>query len=156
MGIWDVRAAIEAASLGGIALHTAALDHADGKQILSIAGWHRDGTPFALRSAPFDGDPILRGKELSRDLIRLHYGGQRMARSVSGLARLMGTLKDINSQADALADRFAAASQGLTGEMAATSQIVAGAEQAHEELRAINKLYSNGGPDGPLLGSSKE
>lgn len=78
-----------------------------------------------------------------------------MARSVSGLARLMGTLKEINGQADALADRFQMASQGLSGEMAKTSQIVAGAEQASAELAAINRLYSNGGPDGPLDDSSK-
>lgn len=156
MGIWDVRAAIEAASAGQITLQIAKVDSAGAQKILSLAGWHMDGTPFAVRSAPFDGDPRTRAREIAWDLIRLHYGEKHMSAKVSGLARLMTTLGRINDGADSLASRLETACAALDGEMATTTQIVGSVEMAHTQLRDVNRLYSNGGPAGPLADSSKD
>lgn len=153
MGSDDIRSAFEAAAHGGLRLYVAKLDYtADGQQRLQLTGWHRDGTPFGLQTAPFSGDPVARAKAVASDLITLHYGEQQMSRSVGGLARLMGALRDIDSNANALADRLGAAQTAILGEMQTTGSIIASVEQAHGELAAVNRMYSNSGPAGPLPG----
>ena len=71
----------------------------------------------------------------------------------SGLARLMGGLKSLDADADALATRLEAAMANLQSEMATTTQIIGNVESSVDDLRSVNALYSNGSP-GPTPGSS--
>jgi hypothetical protein len=77
-----------------------------------------------------------------------------MSQKGSGLARLMGGLKNLDAGADALATRLESAMASLQGEMATTSQIVGNVESSVNDLRAVNALYSNGGPPLPTSGGS--
>lgn len=44
--------------------------------VLTAAGWHEDGTPFAFASKPFVGDPIERARQAAADLAKAHTGAQ--------------------------------------------------------------------------------
>ena len=70
-----------------------------------------------------------------------------MSQKGSGLARLMGGLRSLDADADALASRLEAAMANLTAEMATTTQIVGHVEGSVNDLRAVNALYSNGAPN---------
>src|SRR4029077_10511620 len=80
-------------------------------------------------------------------------GNTTMSQKGSGLARLMGGLQALDSDADALATRLEAAIANLQGEMATTTQIVGNVENSVNDLRSVNALYSNGSPS-PTPGSS--
>jgi hypothetical protein len=75
-----------------------------------------------------------------------------MSQKGSGLARLMGGLRDLDTNADALASRLEAAMANLTAEMATTQQVVGNVESSVNDLKAVNALYSNG-PPSPTPGS---
>lgn len=78
-----------------------------------------------------------------------------MSQKGSGLARLMGGLRSLDSDADVLANRLEAAMSGLKDEMATTTQIVGNVEASVSDLRSVNALYSNGAPaTGNSSGSS--
>ncbi len=160
MSMHAVRAAFADAAGGGLRLDHAGLAYQGGRQVLSFTGWHVDGTPFALVTAPFDGNPVIRAGEVARDIIATHTGPMQTPRSTimsqkgSGLARLMGGLKNLDASADALATRLEAAMASLQGEMATTQQIVGNVESSVADLRAVNALYSNGGPPLPTSGGS--
>lgn len=76
-----------------------------------------------------------------------------MSQKGSGLARLMGGLRSLDSDADTLAGRLEAALANLTAEMATTTKIVGNVEASVGDLRAVHALYSNGAPS-PMPGSS--
>lgn len=165
MGMEGVRIAFLHAAEGRLRLDHAGLTYKDGAQVLSFTGWHADGTPFALVTAPFGGDVQRRARTAARDIIAAHGGGaqaadapppiQHLRRQVtmsqkgSGLARLMGGLKTLDASADALATRLESALAAMTTEMATTTQIVGNVEQSVADLQAVNRLYSNGGPPLP-------
>src|SRR5262249_33805000 len=122
--------------------------------------------PFAMVTAPFDDDPVLRAGEVARDIIAAYVGrpasapinqlrSKVMSQKGSGLARLMGGLRSLDADADALAARLEAAMTNLSTEMATTTQIVGHVEASLNALRAVNALYSNGAPN-PTRGSSQE
>ena len=69
-----------------------------------------------------------------------------MSKKGSGLARLVGSLKDTDTIADKLADRLEAALKNLAAEMATTEMVVGNVEQSVSDLRAVNAQYSNGDP----------
>jgi len=69
-----------------------------------------------------------------------------MSQKGSGLARLMGGLRDVDAKADALASRLEAALGGLHAEMSTTEQIVGNVESSVNDLKSVNALYSNGSP----------
>ena len=77
-----------------------------------------------------------------------------MSQKGSGLARLMGGLRDADAKADALATRLESALGGLTTEMATTEQIVGNVESSVNDLKSVNALYSNGAPATPTSGGS--
>ena len=77
-----------------------------------------------------------------------------MSKKGSGLARLMGGLKNLDDGADALATRLESALATMASEMATTTQIVGNVEQSVADLQAVNRLYSNGGPPLPSSGGS--
>ncbi len=118
------------------------------KYTLHFAGWHADGTPFLFVSAVFSGDPYARARKISEDLVAAHIGTRRptMSRKVSGLARLMGLLDGVDSDADALADRLEKGVKRVQSEMSTTRAIVTTVETAAAELQAVNRKYSNGDP----------
>ena len=76
-----------------------------------------------------------------------------MSQKGSGLARLMGGLRSLDADADALASRLESAMANLSAEMATTTQIVGNVESSVNDLRAVNAVYSNGPPN-PTSGSS--
>jgi hypothetical protein len=165
MGIASVRSAFLAAADGRLRLDHAGLSYQDSHQILSFTGWHADGAPFAMVTAPFDDDPVLRAGQVARDIIAAYVGRPApppidqprskiaMSQKGSGLARLMGGLRSLDADADALATRLETAMTNLTAEMATTTQIVGNVESSVADLRAVNALYSNGAPP-PTPGSS--
>lgn len=69
-----------------------------------------------------------------------------MSQKGSGLARLMGGLRSLDENADALASRLEAAMSALNGEIATTTQIVGNVESSVKDLQTVNALYSNGAP----------
>ena len=78
-----------------------------------------------------------------------------MSKKGSGLARLMGGLRNLDDSADVLATRLETALASMATEMATTTQIVGNVEQSVADLQAVNRLYSNGGPTLPSsVGSS--
>jgi hypothetical protein len=164
MGIASVRSAFLAAADGRVRLDHAGLSYQNSHQVLSFTGWHADGAPFAMVTAPFDDDPVLRAAQVARDIIAAYVGRRAatpinelrrtvMSQKGSGLARLMGSLRSLDADADALASRLEAAMANLSAEMATTTQIVGNVESSATDLRAVNALYSNGAPN-PTPGSS--
>ena len=165
MGIASVRSAFLAAADGRLRLDHAGLSYQNSHQVLSFTGWHADGAPFAMVTAPFDDDPILRAGQVARDIIAAYVGAPALApihhlrskvamsQKGSGLARLMGGLRSLDSDADALAGRLEAALANLSAEMATTTEIVGNVEASVSDLRTVNALYSNGAPN-PTPGSS--
>ncbi len=169
MGMDGVRAAFVDAAQGRLRLEHAGLGYRGNAQVLSLTGWHADGTPFAFATAPFSGDVQTRARQAARDLIAAHAGttppapkestpllrrDSTMSQKGSGLARLMGGLKNLDAGADALAVRLETALAAMTAEMATTAQIVGNVEQSAADLQAVNRLYSNGGPPLPSSGGS--
>jgi len=165
MGIANVRSAFLAAAQGRLRLDHAGLSYQNSHQVLSFTGWHADGAPFAMVTAPFDDDPVLRAGQVARDIIAAYVGAPALApihhlrskvamsQKGSGLARLMGGLRSLDSDADALAGRLEAALANLSAEMATTTEIVGNVEASVSDLRTVNALYSNGAPN-PTPGSS--
>jgi len=175
MGIDGVRAAFRDAAQGQLRLEHAGLSYTADAQVLSFTGWHADGMPFAFVTAPFSGDVHQRARQAARDIIAAHQGASAgapppsfksdastptlrrdstMSQKGSGLARLMGGLKNLDAGADALASRLETALAAMTTEMATTAQIVGNVEQSAADLQAVNRLYSNGGPPLPSSGGS--
>jgi len=175
MGMESVRIAFGAAAGGALRLAHAGLTYQGGRQVLSLTGWHADGTPFALVTAPFAGDVQVRARQAARDILAAHGAPPTaapptppltrtpidslrstitMSQKGSGLARLMGGLKNLDASADALATRLESAMAGLQGEMVTTAQIVGNVESSVNDLRTVNALYSNGGPPLPTSGGS--
>ena len=171
MGIASVRSAFLAAANGKLRLDHAGLGYRNSHQVLSFTGWHADGAPFAMVTAPFDDDPVMRAGQVARDIIAAYVGRNiqilapaasppinelrskvAMSQKGSGLARLMGGLRNLDADADALATRLEAAMANLNAEMATTTQIVGNVEASVNDLRAVNALYSNGAPS-PTPGS---
>jgi len=158
MGIASVRSAFLAAAQGRLRLDHAGLSYQNSHQVLSFTGWHADGAPFAMVTAPFDDDPVLRAGQVARDIIAAYVGVPAsapihqlrskfaMSQKGSGLARLMGGLRSLDSDADALASRLEAAMANLSTEMATTTQIIGNVEASVNDLRTVNALYSNGQP----------
>lgn len=160
MGIASVRSAFLAAANGKLRLDHAGLGYRNSHQVLSFTGWHADGAPFAMVTAPFDDDPVMRAARVARDIIAAYVGRApaasapinelrskvAMSQKGSGLARLMGGLRNLDADADALATRLEAAMANLNAEMATTTQIVGNVEASVNDLRAVNALYSNGAP----------
>ena len=174
MGMEGVRVAFLHAAEGRLRLDHAGLSYRGTAQVLSLTGWHADGTPFAFVTAPFAGDVQQRARQAARDLVAAHVGAalpspspagegspiQHLRRDIamskkgSGLARLMGGLKNLDDGADALATRLESALATMASEMATTTQIVGNVEQSVADLQAVNRLYSNGGPPLPSSGGS--
>ncbi len=152
MSMHAVRIAFTDAAAGELRLDHAGLHYQGNRQVLSFTGWHADGTPFAMVTAPFESNPVTRAGEVARDIVAAHAGpiqtlrSKVMSQKGSGLARLMGGLKSLDAGADALATRLEAAMANLQGEMATTTQIVGNVEASVADLRSVNALYSNGGP----------
>jgi hypothetical protein len=171
MSMEDVRIAFLHAAEGQLRLDHAGLSYQGLFQVLAFTGWHADGTPFAMVTAPFDDSPTLRARRAAQDIIQAHAGAPSspapasapvaslrrridMSQKGSGLARLMGGLKNLDASADALATRLETAMSGLQAEMTTTAQIVANVESSVGDLRAINAQYSNGGPPLPTSTAS--
>jgi hypothetical protein len=161
MSMHAVRIAFMDAAASELRLDHAGLSYQGGRQVLSFTGWHAHGAPFAMVTAPFEGNPVTRAGEAARDIIAAHAGPVQTPRSKvmsqkgSGLARLMGGLKSLDAGADALATRLEAAMTSLQSEMATTTQIVGNVEASVTDLRAVNALYSNGGPPLPTSAGSQ-
>ena len=169
MSMESVRVAFVQAAAGRLRLDHAGLAYQGPSQVLSFTGWHADGTPFALVTAPFADSPTLRARRAAQDIIQAHgappaapppapSGSPRrridMSQKGSGLARLMGGLKSLDASADALATRLETAMGSLQTEMTTTAQIVTNVETSVNDLRSINAQYSNGGPPLPTSGGS--
>jgi hypothetical protein len=96
MSMHAVRIAFTDAAAGELRLDHAGLSYQGDRQVLSFTGWHADGTPFAMVTAAFDGNPVTRAGEVARDIIAAHAGpiqtlrSKIMSQKGSGLARLMG------------------------------------------------------------------
>jgi hypothetical protein len=79
-------------------------------QVLTFAGWHADGTPFAMATAPFDGHPVERSARAALAIIAAHgqpaEAREKTTRSQkgSGLAQLMGGLKSLDPAFEAAQD----------------------------------------------------
>jgi len=161
MSMHAVRIAFTDAAAGELRLDHAGLSYQGNWQVLSFTGWHGDGTPFAMVTAAFAGNPVTRASEVARDIVAAHAGpiqthrSKMMSQKGSGLARLMGGLKNLDAGADALATRLEAAMANLQGEMATTTQIVGNVEASVADLRSVNALYSNGGPPLPTSAGSQ-
>jgi hypothetical protein len=171
MSIEAIRSAFQAAAGNELRLERVNLTYSTGHQVLTFTGWHSTGLPFAVTTAPFDGHPVERAGKAATAIIAAHgvptleaellltalagrHKEKPMSQKGSGLARLMGGLRALDSGADALAGRLETAMANLTAEMATTTQIVGNVEASVNDLKAVNALYSNGMPS-PTPGSSE-
>jgi hypothetical protein len=80
-------------------------------------------------------------------------GNALMSQKGSGLARLVGGLRDFDSKADALATRLEQAMARMESAIPVTEQIVGNVEKGAGDLENVNALYSNGTPPNPTPGS---
>lgn len=78
--------------------------------------------------------------------------------NVQGLTRLVAALQGLNTKGGMLADRLEASAASLALEMESTTAIIDTVEATRDALRAVNQAMetgtSNGGPPGPLPGST--
>jgi hypothetical protein len=228
MSIEAARVAFLHAAAGGLRLEKFLLGYdKNSRQFLTVTGWHADGAPFATTTATFEGNPIVRGAQLARDVISAHQGSSGggesrpattqptrgalnaasiscdgegrevgsiigklgaglapgpldpskmnemyrllaaqaaleggklkgnalMSQKGSGLARLVGGLRDFDSKADALATRLEQAMARMESAIPVTEQIVGNVEKGAGDLENVNALYSNGTPPNPTPGS---
>lgn len=150
-----IRTAFLAAGAGHLRLVQLDLKREGGGSVLHITGWHADDTPFAIVSAPFQGDPLTRAREIAYDIIRLHHGQDYMPAPVqikSLAATLRETLARATQAASALSQDATNAVSELEEVVAAGNAIVTDVKAATAEVQAALGLSTNGGPDGPLPG----
>jgi hypothetical protein len=99
-----------AAGKGVLRLTHPGLAYTNSHQVLTFAGWHADGTPFAMATAPFDGHPVERSARAALAIIAAHgqpaEAREKTTRSQkgSGLAQLMGGLKSLDPAFEAAQD----------------------------------------------------
>src|SRR5215831_1742314 len=114
MGIANVRSAFLAAAGGRLRLDHAVLSYQDSHQVLSFTGWHADGAPFAMVTAPFDDDPVMRAVQVARDIVAAAVGrparapinelrSKLMSQKGSRSARHFGGVRSIDTEAHAAA-----------------------------------------------------
>lgn len=113
MSMSDIRALFESAGQGRLKLIQSTLTYRNNQQVLSFAGRHADGTPFAFVSAPFPDDPVIRAQEIARDLIRLHNGQPELRARMSKLSAIAERISDKKRAHDKKADEYAERLDGI-------------------------------------------
>lgn len=148
MSMSDIRALFESAGQGRLKLVDAALRYRGNQQVLSFAGRHADGTPFAFVSAPFSDSPVIRAQEIAGDLIKAHTGQPEVrARIMSKLSAIADRIATKKQKHDAKADEWAARLDGLDARepqaFAVGDAVVAEREQDMAQFESDMRQLSN-------------
>lgn len=162
----DIRAAFSRTGQGRLRLDQAGLGYKGNQQYLTFTGWHVDGTPFVFASAPFNGDPDQRAREIAADLIRAHTGkplppvlptfhvkdsAMPAPQPIKDLASILrGSLKDATDRAQKLAHDVQGSVANLHVQMDTAEKVKS---EVDEAAAAIQQAIGtdNGGPSlGPL------
>ena len=119
---------------------------------LHFTGFHRDGTPFVVLSAPFTGSPIERAAQMAVDIITTHTGVTYMPApaAVSGLAQtLRSRLTEVTKRADEIGLRANSAVDNLNTVLDSAEGVIRDVDNAAADVQSALGLNTNGGP-GPL------
>ena len=118
----------------------------DGQQIISVTGWHADQTPFAIRTAPFSGDPVSRAQQLAFDLIQTHSGGTVAAPGknlADGVGDILSRLKD---RSEAAHTRLGASVDNMNKQVDDVEKMAADIDAAAAKIQGMLSAHTNGGP----------
>ena len=119
---------------------------------LHFTGFHRDGTPFVVLSAPFTASPIERAAQMAADIITTHTGVTFMPAPavVSGLAQtLRSRLTEVTKRADDISLRANSAVDNLNTVLDSAEGVIRDVDTAAADVQSALGLNTNGGP-GPL------
>ena len=143
-----VRDAFVVAAGGALRVENTALVVESAGTRLHVTGFHRDGTPFAVETAPFKTDAIHRAYQLAQDILAAHTGVMMPApAAIAGLAQnLREQLKAATERAGALSQRAQASVKNLHGVLDTADGVVADLDKAAGEIQAALGLSTNGGP----------
>jgi hypothetical protein len=125
MSMGDIRAAFAASARGQLQLSAAGMRYAGEHQVLSVAGFYADRTPFAFVSAPFLGDPVARAGEIASDLVRIHSGSSAVP------------LRELISQREAAARKPASRTSSPPGDDPIMSKLANFADRAPGIIAAL-------------------
>ena len=143
-----VRNAFVAAAGGVLRVESTALVDESAGTRLHVTGFHRDGTPFAVETAPFTGEAVHRAYQLAQDVLAAHTGVLMPApAAIAGLAQdLREQFKAATARASALSQRAQASVKNLHGVLDTADGVVADLDKAAGEIQAALGLSTNGGP----------
>lgn len=156
MSIEDIRQAFVKHGRGDLKLSRARIRYPPGgKQILQFTGWHSDGTPFAVQSAPFKGCPVQRTGEMASDLVRLHQGWPASPQTseafmagvdlqIRGLSDIVKRAREGIAQARSSTDKVGVSAKALASSADAIAKQI---DQAREDIEFEATTLGNGGQE---------
>lgn len=151
MNFTAIRSAFNEAAQGQLRLSDQGRSRYDdaGRKILSFSGWHKDETPFAFVTAPFDGDPIERARQIARDLIAAHTGRSTVPAPapIKGLANtLRQSLTDATDRANRVALKAKDSVANLHTVIDGAESVIQEVDAAAADIQAALGVSTNGGP----------
>jgi hypothetical protein len=126
---------------------TAMVQESSGRR-LHFTGFHADGTPFAVESAPFTGSPIERAAQMAADVLTTHTGVPFMPApaAIAGLATtLREALKAATDRANSVGARATSSVANLNGVLDTAEGVIKGVDAAAADVQAALGLNTNGG-----------
>lgn len=145
MGKADVKRVFN--NQGGIALHDATIRYSQAEQFLTLSGHFPDGSPFELRTAPFDGCPVERAKQIATELT------MPAPAQIKGLANtLREQLQTAIQRASQIGENAKAEVGNLHGVLNQADETIKDVAAASADIQSALGLNTNGGP--PLDGTS--
>ena len=147
-----IRATFIGTAGGKLRLESTGMTQESHGRRLHFTGFHRDGTPFVVLSAPFTGSPIERAAQMAADIITTHTGVPYMPAPavVSGLAQtLRSRLTEVTKRADEIGLRANSAVDNLNTVLDSAEGVIRDVDNAAADVQSALGLATNGGP-GPL------
>ena len=147
-----IRATFTGTAGGKLRLESTGLTEESHGCRLHFTGFHHDGTPFVVLSAPFSGSPIERAAQMAADIVTTHTGVQFMPApaAISGLAQtLRSRLTEVTKRADEIGLRANSAVDNLNTVLDSAEGVIRDVDTAAADVQSALGLNTNGGP-GPL------
>lgn len=149
MGIADVKNVFRNRAGPKLSLGDAELRYAGDKQTLSLTGQFPDGSPFEFKTAPFEGDPVQKIKQIATDLT------MSAPAQIKGLANtLREQLQSAIQRASQIGENAKAEVSNLNGVLDKADETIKDVAAASADIQSALGLTTNGGP--PLDGGKSE
>jgi hypothetical protein len=138
---------------GKLTLASTALANESHGRRLFFTGFHADGTPFAVESAPFTGSPLERAATMALDILTTHTGVPFMPApaALKGLAATpREQLKSATDRAATIGAQATDSVKNLHAVLDTADQVVKDVDSASADIQSALGLSTNGGPGIPL------